>query len=117
MPKTASLGKEQFSSGRNLFLLAMMAQLQLWDGIITQAFVMNGVVRESNRVAAHLLGEGNYLLLKMAGILVCLVLLWVIGRRYPALAKLTASVVCIFFLAVIVWNFLVLFSVVPPTLG
>jgi len=111
MQKTAIVEKAQFGSGGTLFLLAMMAQLQLWDGIITQAFVTGGLATESNRVAAHLLGQGNYLPLKIAGILLCLALLWVVGRRFPALAKLTASVVCIFYLAVIVWNFLVLFSI------
>ena len=109
MPKTAVLGKAQFSGGSTLFLLAMMVQLQLWDGIITQAFVTHGLAAEGNRIAAHLIGQGNYLPLKIAGILVCLALLWVVGRRYPALAKLTASIVCIFYLAVIVWNFLVVF--------
>ena len=110
MQNTAILDKAQFSSGSTLFVLAMMAQLQLWDAIITQAFVMSGLATESNRVAAHLLGQGNYLPLKIAGSLLCLALLWVVGRRYPALAKLTASVVCIFYLAVIAWNFLVVFS-------
>ena len=110
MQKTATIGRARFSSGRTIFLLAMMTQLQFWDGIITQAFVMNGLASENNRIAAHLVSEGNYLLLKVAGILACLALLWVIGRRYPELTKLTASVVCIFYLAVIVWNFLVLFS-------
>lgn len=107
---TATIGKAQVSDGRTLFLFAMMAQLQIWDGIITQAFVMNGLATEGNRIAAHLLAQGNYLPLKIAGILACLALLWFVGRRFPALAKLTASVVCIFYLAVIAWNFLVLFS-------
>lgn len=110
MQKTATIAKEQLSSGRTLFLLAMMAQLQLWDGIMTQAFVMNGLATESNRIAAQMLNQGNYLPLKIAGSIVCLALLWIIGRRFPVLAKLTASIVCIFYLAVIVWNFLVLFS-------
>jgi hypothetical protein len=110
MQKTDVVEKAQFSNGSTLFLLAMMAQLQLWDGIITQAFVACGLAAEGNRVAAHLLARGDYLPLKIAGILVCLALLWVVGRRYPALAKLTASVICIFYLAVIVWNFLVVFS-------
>jgi len=110
MQKTAIVEKAQFSSGSMLFLLAMMAQLQLWDGIITQAFVNGGLAAEGNRVAAHLLARGNYLPLKIAGILLCLALLWIVARRYPALAKLTASLVCIFYLAVIAWNFLVIFS-------
>jgi hypothetical protein len=110
MQKTTTIGRAQFSSGRTIFMLAMMAQLQLWDAIITQAFVMNGLARESNRIAAHMVSQGNYLLFKVAGILACLALLWVIGRRYPDLTKLTAAVVCIFYLAVIAWNFLVLFS-------
>lgn len=111
MQKTAVMQKAQFGGGSTLFLLAMMAQLQIWDGIITQAFVTHGLAAEGNRIAAHLLGQGNYLLLKVAGVLISLALLWVIGRRFPALAKLTASVVCIFYLAVIVWNFLVLFNI------
>jgi len=110
MPETATVDRAQVSSGGTLFLLTMMAQLQLWDGVITQAFVSSGLAKEGNRVSAHLLGQGNYLPLKIAGSLLCLALLWVVGRRYPALAKLTASVVCIFYLAVIAWNFLVVFS-------
>ena len=110
MQKTAMIEKAQFSGGSTLFLLAMMVQLQLWDGIITQAFVTHDLAAEGNRVAAHLLGQGNYLPLKITGILLCLALLWVVGRRYPVLAKLTASIVCIFYLAVIAWNFLVVFS-------
>lgn len=110
MQKTAITEKAQFSSGSTLFLLAMMAQLQLWDGFITQAFVTGGLAAEGNSVAAHLLARGNYLPLKIAGVFICLALLWVIGRRFPALAKLTASIVCIFYLGVIVWNFLVVFS-------
>ena len=74
MQKTAVMQKAQFGGGSTLFLLAMMAQLQIWDGIITQAFVNGGLAAEGNRVAAHLLARGNYLPLKIAGILVCLAL-------------------------------------------
>jgi hypothetical protein len=109
MEKTATMDRAQTNSGRTLFLLAMMAQLQLWDGIMTQAFVANGLARESNRLAAHMLSQGNYLPLKIAGIVICATLLWFIGKRFPALTALTASIVCIFYLAVIAWNFLVLF--------
>lgn len=104
------LGSTQQASGRSIFLLAMMAQLQLWDGIITQAFVTNGLAAEGNRIAADLISQGNFLPLKIAGGLICLTLLWAIGRRYPGLAQVTASVVCIFYIAVIAWNFLVVFT-------
>ena len=110
LQKAAALSKPRFGNGHMLFLFAMMAQLQLWDGIITQALVMNGLATEGNHLAAHLINQGNFLPFKIAGILACLALLWIVGRRFPVLAKLTASVVCIFYCAVIAWNFLVFFT-------
>lgn len=110
MQLSTTLSRMQLGKGHTLFLFAMMAQLQLWDGVITQAFVMNGLARESNRVAAFMLSQGNYLPIKIAGALTSIALLWFISRRFPALAAFTASVICMFYLAVISWNFLVFFN-------
>jgi len=110
MRLSATLGRIKLGKEPSLFLFAMMAQLQLWDGVITQAFVSSGLARESNRVAAFMLSEGNYLPIKIAGALASIALLWFISRRFPALAAFTASVVCMFYLALISRNFLVFFN-------
>ena len=95
--------------GHILFVLLLLAQFQLWDGIITQVFVGNGLAREANRLMAPLVSSGNFLALKLLGTAVLLALLWVLHKRFPRIAVTAASCMAFFYAAVIAWNFFILF--------
>ena len=108
MKARASLGRAE--GGHMLFALLLLAQFQLWDGIMTQLFVSSGLAREANSIIAPLINDGGFLAFKLLGIAALLPLLWLIHKRYPRVAFTTACCLSIFYIGVISWNFVVLFN-------
>ncbi len=96
--------------GHMLFALLLLAQFQLWDGVMTQLFVSSGLAREANRIVEPLINSGSFLAFKLLGIAALLPLLWLIHKRYPRIAFMVASCLSIFYLGVISWNFVVFFN-------
>ena len=94
------------------FCLLLLAQFQAWDGIITQVFVKNGIVKEGNRFVMSLVDSGDFLWLKAIGLIVVIAILWVLHKRLPRFAMLATSCLAVFYLGVISWNFLVFFHVI-----
>ncbi len=93
-------------------ILVLAAQFQMWDGLITQVFVKNGIVQEGNPVTASLIDAGNFLWLKVAGVVLCIPVLWIMYKYFPKFAMVTASSLVGLYTAIISWNFLVFFGVV-----
>jgi hypothetical protein len=96
--------------GHMMFVLLLMAQFQLWDGVITHVFVRQGVAREANALMANLVYGGDFLFLKIVSVIILALVLCLLYRRFPKLSISTAAVVAIFYLGVITWNFLVVFA-------
>lgn len=88
-------------------MLALMGGLGIWDGMITHFLVGNGLVREGNPLIAPIVGESNFLLLKIIGAIISALLLWHIYKRFPILALATTSSVVIFYGAVMIWNLMI----------
>lgn len=93
-----------------LFALILMVQMQLWDGVITQVLVSNGIARELNPLVMSSISQGSFLPLKIAGLVVCVAMLWLISKRFPRLATMTASTIAVFYAVVLSWNFITLFT-------
>jgi hypothetical protein len=105
---TAVLGN--LRHGHIIFALALMAQFQLWDAVISHVFVNSGIVREANPFMASLVGGPRFLVIKLVGAATSLLLLWLVSRLFPRAAIAAASSVAVFYLAVVVWNFWVFYS-------
>lgn len=101
---------ERINRDHMLFILSMMVQFQLWDGIMTDVFVRGGLVREANTLMASFVYGGDFIPLKILSTAILAVALWTIYRRFPRLAICTAALIAVFYLGVITWNFLVVFS-------
>jgi hypothetical protein len=100
---------ERLKQGHMLFVLLLMAQFQFWDGMMTQVFVGRGLVKEANPLMAPLVSGGSFLPLKLLGIAVLLILLWILYKRFPKMAVVAASSVCALSAVLIIWNFMVFF--------
>lgn len=98
------------NSGHMVFTLLLMAQFQLWDGIMTHVFVGSGLAKEGNSLMAELVYKGDFLFLKIVSVAILGLALWMIFRKFPKLAISTTACVAAFYLGVIVWNFMVIFS-------
>jgi hypothetical protein len=100
---------ERLKQGHMLFVLLLMAQFQFWDGLMTQVFVSRGLVKEANPLMAPLVSGGSFLPLKLLGIAVLLLLLWILYKRFPKMAVVAASTISVFSAVLIIWNFMVFF--------
>ena len=109
--KALSLTYDNKISGRHLvFALLLMAQFQLWDGVITQVFVGNGVAREFNPLMINSINQGSFLIIKVIGLLLCVACLWLVGRKFPGIATTVAAVIAVFYAAILTWNFITVFT-------
>ena len=109
--KALSLTYDNKISGRHLvFALLIMAQLQLWDGVITQVFVGNGIARELNPLVINSVNQGSFLIIKIIGLILCVLCLWLVGKRYPCIATTVAAVIAVFYTAILSWNFITVFT-------
>jgi hypothetical protein len=93
-------------------ILILMVQLQIWDGLITQIFVNGGFVREANPFITSLVSSGQFLPLKIVVALACMPILWAVYKHVSKLALLAASGMVVLYIAVIFWNFMILFNVI-----
>lgn len=96
--------------GHMIFALWLMAQFQLWDGIITEVFTRRGLVSEGNIFTRGLVLSGDFLIFKIIVVAVLSAMLWLIYKRYPRLAIGTSIAIAIFYLGVVTWNLLVVFD-------
>jgi len=101
----------RYTDGRMIFALILMAQFQLWDGVITQFFVGSGLASESNILMASMIYSGTFIIVKLLGLMLLIPAIWIIYKKFPQLALVATSSVTFFYCAVITWNFLTLFRV------
>jgi hypothetical protein len=87
-----------------LYLLGLLSGLQILDGLMTRLFVSRGVVQEINPLISILAQASYFPLLKLAGAVVCIILLWQVARRFPRLSSITTIALVVFYTTVISWN-------------
>lgn len=85
-------------------LLALLGSFEISDGIMTHLLIGNGLVREANPLVATIVREGNFLLLKFVGVLLCMLILWYLHQRFSRVTLIATSSVVAFYGAVIAWN-------------
>lgn len=89
-------------------MLGLLGGFQILDGLLTHIFVSHELAREANPFVAILAKESYFPLLKLAGALTCIFLLWWVGKRYRHLAVIAASAHAVFYAVILGWNLLVL---------
>ncbi len=86
------------------YLLTLMTSLKITDSMLTDRFVRQGTVQEGNPLVASIVSNGSFISLTVTGALLCVLALWLLYRRFPRLAGITASCVTVFYGGVIAWN-------------
>jgi hypothetical protein len=84
--------------------LALLCAFESLDAVITRWAVSGGLVREANPLLANAATTWGYVALKVAGAVACALLLWLLSRRFPRIASVSAASVTAFYGFVIVWN-------------
>jgi hypothetical protein len=93
-------------------ILILAAQFQVWDGLVTQVLVDNNIAREANPFVKSFVEQGNFLIFKILGALLCIAVLWVLYKYAPRFSFAVASCIAVFYAVILAWNFFVVFNVV-----
>ena len=92
-------------------LLVLLSGFEISDGISTHFLVGNRLVQEGNPLMESIVREGNFLLLKVIGVLLSVLVLWCLYKPFPKVTLIAASSVVMFYGAVMAWNLNMFFRV------
>jgi hypothetical protein len=85
-------------------LLGTLFALVIADGLITEYLVIQGIGKELNPFISTLLEQNNFLMLKVFGALLSILILWHIYKKIP---RITAAIVVgwvIAYTGIVYWN-------------
>jgi hypothetical protein len=91
------------------YLLGALLGLVVADGLISQFLIKSGLGREGNPFLKTLVAEGNFLVVKMCGAVVCVLILWNMARRAPRVAFIVSVSLVSVYTAILFWNLAIFF--------
>ncbi|MBU2608903.1 MAG: hypothetical protein KKF26_06245 [Chloroflexi bacterium] len=86
------------------FLLGLLIVFEILDGVLTHILVRDGLAREGNPFLMPLVGETNFLIIKVVGVLLAALILWDIYQRWPRVALATTGFFVTVYAAIVLWN-------------
>ena len=86
------------------FLLGLLILFNIADAVLTHFLVSGGIASEGNPFLLPIVGESGFIIIKVAGVLLCSFILWDISRRYPKLALVSTSVFTAAYGLIVAWN-------------
>ena len=95
---------------RMKYLLGALITLVVSDGLISYYLIQRGVAREVNPFLRTLIGEGNFLVVKVLGVLLAALILWDIYKQRPKLARISSLCFVVLYAGIVSWNLSVFFT-------
>ena len=86
------------------YLLGTLLSLVVADGLISQFLIKSGIGKEGNPFLKTLVTEGNFLIVKMCGAIICVIILWNMARRLPRLVFVVSVSLVGLYTAILFWN-------------
>jgi hypothetical protein len=86
------------------YLLAALLMLVVADGVISQFLIKQGLGQEGNPFLKTLAADSDFLIIKMCGAILCVLILWSIAKKSPRLILLFSSFVVAIYSAILFWN-------------
>lgn len=86
------------------YLLGLLIGFEILDGVLSHFLIRGGWAREGNPLLLPLVGETNFLILKVVGVLVCALILWDVYKRFPKVALTFTSFFVIAYGVIVIWN-------------
>jgi hypothetical protein len=101
--------KNAFSRRQFICLLVVLVALVVSDGLISQFLVRGGLGSEGNPLLLNWVTEPNFLSIKIAGALICALILWDIYKHWSKIAIIAGSVFVMLYTGILFWNITVFF--------
>jgi len=90
-------------------LLGTLFALVVADGLISNFLMTHGLAREWNPYLQTLVTNDNFLLIKVAGALLCILILWDIYKKQPQIAMSGTLFIVVLNTGLLYWNLGVFF--------
>jgi hypothetical protein len=91
------------------YLLGTLLGLVVADGFISQFLIKSGIGQEGNPFLKTIVTEGNFLVVKMCGAVICVLILWNMAKRAPKVAFIASVSLVSIYTAILFWNLAVFF--------
>jgi hypothetical protein len=101
--------KSIFRKRQFICLLAVLVALVVSDGLISQFLIRGGLGSEGNPFLLNWVTEPNFLSIKIAGALICALILWDIYKHWSKIAIIAGSVFVMLYTGILFWNITVFF--------
>ncbi|MEW6141559.1 MAG: DUF5658 family protein [Chloroflexota bacterium] len=92
-----------------LSLLGALVLLVITDGLLTLFLIRSGIGHEGNPFLASWVGNNAFMVLKVAGALLCAGILWDVFRQFPKVGTIATSCFTGFYGLIVAWNIAVFF--------
>ena len=86
------------------YLLGLLVVFVILDGLLTRFLIDGNLAREGNPLLKGIVGENAFIAIKVAGALLCAVILWDVYKRYPKMGKIATWCGVVFYGGVVLWN-------------
>ncbi len=102
--------RSYFSGGHRIrLLLGALFALVVSDGLISKFLVSQRFGLEGNPFLQPWVGEDNFLIMKLAGALFAVLILWDIHKQNPRLSFVSASCFVMLYTGIVLWNLFAFF--------
>jgi hypothetical protein len=86
------------------YLLGLLVFFVVLDGVLTRFLLDGGLAREGNPLLQPIVEGNGFLLLKVAGALLCAFILWDVSRHHPRVARIATWCCVAAYAVIVVWN-------------
>jgi hypothetical protein len=86
------------------YLLGALIGLVTLDGVLTEFLVGKGAAREANPILQPLVGDVGFMIIKIAGALLCAFILWDVHRRFPRVGIIASWIAVAGYTVIVIWN-------------
>ena len=95
---------------RMKYPLGALIALMVSDGLVSHYLVTRGLGREGNPFLQTLVGERNFIVIKVVGALLCALILWDIYKRRPKMARVSSLCFVALYAGIVFWNLSIFFT-------
>jgi len=78
--------------------------LDITDGILTNILIQKDIAHEGNPFLKNIAGDTGLIIVKAVGVMIAILILWDISRRYPRVALWTSAAFLAVYCGIVVWN-------------